>query len=125
MVPLGAAEERNFFALEGLDSALRSASWRAKSLPEEPATERLLRNQHIRCNEEGDNSVSYGVMGMLDRNREPKAGVAPPLVVVDAKPLPLLLAAVGVSSTNLRNCVLFMVATTRLPFDRIGVRLPV
>jgi len=44
-VPLGAAEERNFLALEGLNSALRSASWRAKSFAEEPTTERLFRRQ--------------------------------------------------------------------------------
>lgn len=47
--------------------------------------------------------VSYGVMGMLDRIREPRAGVVPPLESEGPTPFSLLLAAVGVSSTSRRN----------------------
>ena len=54
---------------------------------------------------------TYGVMGIFDRIRDPKIeGVAPSLWVaptVLTSPLP----AVGVSSTNRRNCVLFMFRT--------------
>ena len=53
--------------------------------------------------------VSYGVIGILDRIREPNAGVAPPRCEVDPTGPSLLLVAVGVSSTKRRNWVLFMV----------------
>ena len=53
--------------------------------------------------------VSYGVIGMLDRIREPRAGVAPPRCEADPTTPSLLLEAVGVSSTSRRNRVLFIV----------------
>ena len=50
-------------------------------------------------------------MGMLDRIRDPKAGVAPALSAVESLVFvaSLLLVTAGVSSTRRRNCVLFMV----------------
>lgn len=50
----------------------------------------------------------YGVMGMLDLMREPRAGAAPPLCNIDSVEFSVILEAVGVSSTSRRNWVLFM-----------------
>ncbi len=53
--------------------------------------------------------LQYGVMGMLDLKREPRAGVAPPLCNLAPMEFSLVLEAVGVSSTSRRNWVLFMI----------------
>ncbi len=54
---------------------------------------------------------TYGVMGMLERSREPRVACgAPSLRGVAARASALLFGfAVGVSKTRRRNCVLFMV----------------
>lgn len=56
---------------------------------------------------------TYGVMGMLERSREPRVACgAPSLREVAARASALLFGfAVGVSKTRRRNCVLFMVGT--------------
>jgi hypothetical protein len=49
-------------------------------------------------------------MGMLDRRREPKVGVAPPASRRGVAPREFLLVVMdGVSSTRRRNCWLFIV----------------
>ena len=52
--------------------------------------------------------LQYGVIGILDLMREPRAGVAPALCDLDSKESPLDLEFVGVSSTSRRNWVLFI-----------------
>ena len=55
----------------------------------------------------------YGVMGMLDLIREPRAEIAPPLCSFDPIEFSSVLEAVGVSSTSRRNWVLFMILSSR------------
>ena len=55
----------------------------------------------------------YGVMGILDLIREPRAGIAPPLCNFDPIEFSSVLEAVGVSSTSRRNWVLFMILSSR------------
>ena len=54
--------------------------------------------------------LRYGVIGILDLMREPRAEVAPPLCDFDPKEFSLDLGAAGVSSTSRRNWVLFMIS---------------
>jgi len=54
--------------------------------------------------------LTYGVIGILDRMREPNAGVGPQPRGLGSDEFPLYFAAeLGVSSTSRRNCVLFMI----------------
>ena len=59
--------------------------------------------------------LRYGVIGILDLMREPRAGVAPPLCNFDPEGFSLDLGAVGVSSTSRRNWVLFMTRSRAMP----------
>ena len=53
--------------------------------------------------------MTYGVMGILDRIREPKVDeIAPSLRGVALGLLLVLEVVVGVSSTSRRNCELFI-----------------
>ena len=59
----------------------------------------------------------YGVMGMLDLIREPRAGIAPPLCTFDPIEFSSVLEPVGVSSTSRRNWVLFMISDSSIIAD--------
>ena len=56
----------------------------------------------------------YGVMGMLDLIREPRAVIAPPLCNFDPIEFSSVLEGVGVSSTSRRNWVLFMISSSSI-----------
>lgn len=66
------------------------------------------RSTSDRLEEAGGVGLQYGVIGILDFMREPRAGVVPPLCNFDAMGFSLDLESVGVSSTSRRNWVLFM-----------------
>lgn len=107
MVPLGAEVERNFLIVVELEEAFRSATCRAKFIPFELVTERLCG-----FNESANQGAqkTNGVMGILDRIREPReAATDPSFLGVAFAARPLLAVDVVEMSSRRRNCELFMV----------------
>ena len=98
--------------MAGWEEALRSASWRAKSTPPMERLETTSQYRWFLPKTKGF-GVTYGVMGMALRIREPKAdgvepsrlGVAPSVGLLS----PELDCRAGVSRTSFRNCELFIV----------------